>query len=480
MGFTVEPWAREWLENERKKGVRCLEIKVSNGNHYVYRSTSRYDPEKKGAKKVSEYLGSLDEETGFTPKEKDARKRTVVTSILETGTVRALDKAAGDLFDILRDSFPDNYDQLYALALMRCLNRTPMKRASSFWNKFENFRRLRPAMSPHSLSSMLDAVGSDRDAQNRVFSRIDMDCGELVMDLSEFFSSSDSMSFAESGYNPEHSDASQVNIMMVCSTDSGIPVMMHPLPGSVRDVGTICSTVREMGRHDVTLIMDRGFYSQGNVRTLKKSGVRFLMPLKRNNLMYGYVSVNEYDCFDYHRRLIRYGKSEHDGCWLYRFRDEVMATSEERTVFVKYNEGRLTMEEVEERKTVMGQMLILSDLDMEPEEIYLMYKRRDRVEKRFHTFKGTLHADSTYLRDNVSAYGHVFVSFLSMYILARLENIIRNAGMLCKVSVDDVLLEYSKAYAVKTDDGMIDYEIPKKLRELDGELGLNIFPILRS
>jgi transposase len=109
-----------------------------------------------------------------------------------------------------------------------------------------------------------------------------------------------------------------------------------------------------------------------------------------------------------------------------------------------------------------------------------MYKRRDSVEKRFHTFKGTLNADSSYLRDNVSAYGHIFVSFLSMYILARLEDRIRDAGLLNRYSVEDVLTEYSKSYAVRTDDGMLDYEVPKRLGELDRKLGLGIFPILRS
>jgi len=480
MGFTVEPWAKDWLEEQRRKGTKCLEIKVSNGNHYVYRSTSRYDSETKRAKKVSEYLGSLDKEQGLIPKEKDARKRPKTVSIKETGTVRILDKCGGDLFDILKANFPHNYDQLYALALMRCMRETPMKRASSYWERFENIRGLRPAMSPRSLSQMLEDVGENRNAQNRAFSKIDMECSELAFDLSEFFSASENMSFAEDGYNADHDDSPQINIAMVVSQRSGVPVMMRPLPGSVRDVRTVCSTVREMGREDITLIMDRGFHSDENMTVLGDSGLKFLMPVKRNSLLYDHVYYGEYDVFEYHERLIRFGKAEHDSHWLYLFRDESMAAREERTVFVRYKEGKLTMEEVEKRKRTMGQMIIISNADEDPEEIYLMYKRRDSVEKRFHTFKGTLDADSTYLRDNVSAYGHIFVSFLSMYILARLEDHIRGTGLLNKYSVEDVLTEYSKAFAVRTDDGMIDYEVPKKLEELDKKLGFDIFPILRS
>ncbi|MCL2608097.1 MAG: transposase [Methanomassiliicoccaceae archaeon] len=480
MGFTVEPWAKEWLKEQRKEGTKCLEIKVSNGNHYVYRSTSKYDPDTKGPKKVSEYLGSLDPEKGFVPKEKDARRRERTVSIRETGTVRLLDACAGELIHSLKRRFPENYDQLYALALMRCMNPTPLKRASSYWEKFDNIRHLRPAMSPKSLSQMLEDVGLERYAQDLVFNDIGTDCREVAIDLSEFFSASDGVSFAEKVYNADRDDSPQINIMMICTQDSGIPVMIRMMPGSVRDVKTICSTVKEMGRRDIIMVGDRGFYSEENLKVLEENGMKFIIPVKRNSSLYNVTNVNEYDFFEYRERLIRFGKIYHDGYWLYRFRDESMRAGEERTVFMKYKEGKLTKENAEEKKERMGQMLMVSNIDMTAEEAYLMYKRRDSVEKRFSTFRTTLEADACWLRDNVSVFGHVFVTFLSMYMIAHLEDRIRNAGLLSKYSPEDVMIEYSKAYAVERETGVVDYEIPKKLEELDKKLRLNIFPILRS
>jgi len=68
-----------------------------------------------------------------------------------------------------------------------------------------------------------------------------------------------------------------------------------------------------------------------------------------------------------------------------------------------------------------------------------MFKRRDKVEKRFRNFKSNLNADVCYLRDDLSVAGHVFVSFLSLYMLAQLEDRIRRADLLSKYSVYDVL-----------------------------------------
>ena len=480
MGFTVEPWAKRWLEEQRSKGEKCLEIKVSNGNHYVYRSTSRYDRETKKARKVSEYLGSLDEKEGFVPKERDARKRTRIVSIQETGVVRVLDECAGEMFDYLKAYFPDNYDQLYALAMVRCIGTVPLKRAASVWEKHENIRHIRPAMSPKSLSDMLESVGSDRLSQDRVFSRIGMASRELAMDLSEFFSSSDRVSYAEDGYNPEHEDIPQINISLIVAQETGIPLMIRCLPGSVRDVDTVCASIKELNREDVTLIMDRGFYSKQNMRVLDGSGLNFIFPVKRNSLLYHNVQINEYDTFEYHGRLIRYGKCRYDRHWAYRFKDESMRLGEERAAFGRYRAGEITKEELEDKQTRMGQMIMVSNLDLDPEEVYLMFKRRDKVEKRFRDFKSNLNADVCYLQDNASVAGHVFVSFLSLYMIANLEDRIRRADLLSKYSVYDVMHEYSKAYAVRMDDGMMDYEVPKKLQDLDAKLGFNIFPILRS
>jgi hypothetical protein len=39
----MEQWARDWLEGERAKGVKRLEIKVKGRNHYLYESTTHWD-----------------------------------------------------------------------------------------------------------------------------------------------------------------------------------------------------------------------------------------------------------------------------------------------------------------------------------------------------------------------------------------------------------------------------------------------------
>jgi len=356
MNFTVEPWAKKWLQEQRQKGTKCLEIKASNNKHYIYKSTTKYNPTTKKPQKTSTYQGTLDPKKGYTPKQKNNNKKTItkITSIKETGTIRLLTKCATQILTPLKENFPNNYDQLYTLAILRCINQTPLKRAATYWEKLENIQQIKPALSPKTLANMLQTIGADRDAQNKVFAKIDLDYAELAFDLTEFFSTSQTMSFAEKGYNKKHDNCPQINIVMAVTKDSGTPVMIRPLPGSIRDVKTLCTTIKEMNRKDLTLIMDRGFFSEEKLGVLHSFGLKFLLPVKRNSLLYSRVVVEEYNVFVYHGRLIRFGKQGYGNYWLYRFKDESMATVEERVVFMKYSEGVYSREQVEEKKRVMG------------------------------------------------------------------------------------------------------------------------------
>ncbi|MGC8871073.1 MAG: IS1634-like element ISFac6 family transposase, partial [Brevinematia bacterium] len=143
-------------------------------------------------------------------------------------------------------------------------------------------------------------------------------------------------------------------------------------------------------------------------------------------------------------------------------------------------ENKIGYDEFKERLSKAGRILIISNLNKNPEEIFEMYKSRDVVEKHFDTVKNMLRSDIMYLRDDYSVFGHIFVSFLSLYGYCRIENMLREKSLLNKKSPMDVIKEYSTVYMIEGDQKEIMTEVPKKVRELDEKLGTNIFPKNRS
>jgi len=55
----MEQGARDWLEEERTKGVKCLEINIKGKNHYVYDSTTHWNKIIKKRVKKFQYIGKL-------------------------------------------------------------------------------------------------------------------------------------------------------------------------------------------------------------------------------------------------------------------------------------------------------------------------------------------------------------------------------------------------------------------------------------
>jgi transposase len=91
-----------------------------------------------------------------------------------------------------------------------------------------------------------------------------------------------------------------------------------------------------------------------------------------------------------------------------------------------------------------------------------------------------------YLQDDESVFGHVFVSFLSLYIHCKLEQILKKGELNRKMTPIDLLFKYGKVYHVDLDhvdleDRSMVTEVPKKVRDLEERLGLDIFPkVVRS
>ena len=208
---------------------------------------------------------------------------------------------------------------------------------------------------------------------------------------------------------------------------------------------------------------------------LDEKNLGYVLGAKRYSTLYREpVQLDRF--FIYQDRLIKCGSASVDKRWIYRFEDTEMRVEEEKNLHQRVLEGQMTMEELAEKLPKSGHVLILSSMNAEPEKIYNLYKRRDAVEKMFDSYKNVLNADRTFLRDDASIFGHVFIAFLSLYAYCRIENLIRKAGLLDRLCPADVLLEFSKVYKVDTGDRMMFSDIPKGVAELDRKLGTNIFP----
>jgi transposase len=380
-----------------------------------------------------------------------------------------------DLEPLLREGFPENWEEIYALSKLRVTGNVPLKRADSAWQKLYNIESIDPNLKPKNLSKVLHNVGTNREGQRVVFKRLLDQSEQLVYDLSYMFSRSVSISQAEKGYNKDRIHIPQINIALLCSADTGLPTMIRSLPGSVKDITTLSNSLLELDIRGKVLILDRGFFSEDVLNFLNGSKISYLIPARRNSHYYD-TRIHLDDHFRYHERLIRCGSRMCENKHLYLFEDQVLMLEERNTLYDKLDAGKINKVELREEMKKSGRILIISNRKMSEQEAYELYKRRESVEKMFDTYKSTLSADRLYLQDDESVFGHVFIAFLSLYAYCKLELLLKKAGLNKKITPLDLIFEFSKVYYINFGESGKVMEIPKKIRDIEAKLGLNIFP----
>jgi transposase len=472
----MEQWAKDWLEGERAKGTKRLEIKNRGPKHYVYESTTHWDSVLKKRVKTSNYKGKLDPEQGFIEsKGMNGLDFGPIRNVTEYGNAMLLREAMEDLKPLLMTAFPNNWEAIYALSMIRTCGNVPLKRCKVVWEKLYNPDMISANMNPGAVSKLLRTVGVDREAQDIVFRGILDHSEQLIYDLSTMFSRSMSILQAEKGYNKDKIHLPQINLALLCSADTGFPTMIKSVPGSVRDISTLANTIREMNISGKTLVLDRGFFSEDVIKKLSELKIDFVLPTRRNSHYYD-VRIHLTEHFMYHKRLIECGKRSVDDIVIYKFEDLDLKLEETKTLYLRLDEGKIDKNELREKLKNAGTILILSNKDMPEQAMYELYKKRERVEKLFDTYKNVLDADRLYLQDDESVFGHVFISFLSLYAYCKLESLLKKAGLNGKISPLDLLLQYSKVFHLEIGDKGLISEIPKKLRDLEKKIGTHVFP----
>jgi len=474
----MDEWAKAWLTEQRKQGKKGIEVKEISNNHYVYHSTTYWDKGLKKRRKISEYIGKLDRTKGLIEGVKRSITATNLRGIKEYGNAVLFDRLLVDMRSCLADAFENSWEEVYALAITRSTGYLPLKRVRDAWDKIYDVQGIKPNLDAKNLSHVLKAVGSDSRAQESVFKALSEKDKNLIYDLSTILTRS-SINFAELGYNKYKIHVPQINIALFCSLETGLPTMIRTVPGSVRDIKSLYNSIIEAKKEGGTIVLDRGFFSKDAIKFLLEKKINFILPARRNSRLYE-TEVDLDNHLFYHKRLIKCNKTKVNDIFLYLYEDQQLMLEENVTLYQKLDDGKIDTNELIEAQKHAGKILIVSNLNLDEKSIFMQYKSRDRIEKLFDTYKNVLQADILYLQDNESVFGHIFISFLSLYTYTKIEMALKKADLLSNMSPKDVLLELSKIYLVELNDCNLISEIPRKLEKLDEKLGLDLFPKNRS
>ncbi len=469
MGCGPDQWAKDWLMEQRSQGRTGLTVERRGEMHIVKWATTKWDPETKKRRKVSEYRGVLRPD-GTLVEPRPQRSRVEADRIVDSGNARLLSVYVKRILPDLQFAFPNDYREIVELAVARILNRGELSKAGRCWNRLEDVLGLRPNTSPKSLSETLERVGSARGAQGLFFSRLEKEDQEMAIDMSVIFSRAEGAAMLKTGYNRFRLSCPQFNLLMCCGLASGRPRYMRVVPGNMKE-GCAVTMLDEFDIEDGTLlVMDRGYHDRKLLEAIRDRDLHYLVAVRRNSKLYSRTDTDE-GIFRWRDSAVRYGHSRvSDTEWAYRF-ENLDHRNDELVDSLKAREmGRDRDLELDKA----GNFVMVCSEEMDPEEVYRLYKSRCSVEEFFDSAKNVLDADRTYMRDDAHVMGHLFITFVAALLRFEISRLIDEADLASSYTPEDVLDVYATMKVV-TGNADIRQIVPKDVRDLDARLGVFLY-----
>lgn len=449
----------DWVEKHRGEGK---EIKMIGGRYYL--TSYEYRTVDGRRKKVSTgTLGTIRPEGLIPSCKKGQTIRSQVTAPLEYGASFLLESLGNDILSNLNETFSSKLsNQIFEMAKIGLVSPSPFKRMELIYsNSYDS--RLRPnlPLSPSTITSVLNEIGSNREAQLNFMRKYYDGTEFIIFDGTRLVSHS----LGEKGYNHCNIDDPQMNLQYCFSLrPEKKPIYFKGFTGDKTDISILKTCIRESGLNNMIFIADKGYYSGSNAEKLTKNGISYIMPVKRcdKRIDYAFIDMSSMDGFDgffsFQSRPIFYKTIQRASAAGAKGTDAKGETEEPKpseTIVLYFDQkmrGKEIMDstcgkdggidDLKERKfRSMGTIALATTIKEEktPKEIYEIYKERELIEDANDAYKKVMRKNASYLQNTNSYYGWLFINHITLLLYYRVYNKIKEKGMTSKYSVADVI-----------------------------------------
>ena len=294
----------------------------------------------------------------------------------------------------------------------------------------------------------------------------------ISYDSTNMNTSSVGIELAEVGHPKVDEDLPQVNLSLAINQKESLPLFYELYPGSNIDNSQLKHMVdrlKEYGYKDIGVILDRGYYSRGNINYLKDNGYDYLLMVKTNNevisslikeLRYSLPKakhfIEEHNVYGTSKKVSLY-EGDKKKNYVHIYFDSTRAADETKDLLRKQStlskeldshikehhkkddlkksypsfklkadkEGYLKSYEtndsyLDELSDTLGFFSIITSSDMSASKALDIYRDRDTVEKLFESLKSEMDYKKFKVSSAASLRGKTFIIFIASIIRSRI------------------------------------------------------------
>jgi transposase len=458
----------EWATKHRVPGTELKKIK---GGYYLYAVKSAYDPMQKRSKKVSlGIIGRISEKDGLIPSDKAQLKAQ-----LKSGTLtikKVLDKEYGfscflhqqmqkEIFPALKKHFPEDWSLILSMAYCRIVYQAPLKNIP-FHLSCSSLPELLGLDCPDekTVSQLLRKIGKERNNMVLYMRSFEEDGDYVLVDATDIACNSANISLSQKGYNSDMSFEPQVTLLYIYSAKQHKPLFFRLVPGNIKDVSILKNALIESGIKNVVFISDKGFFSEANVIRLDELLMRYIIPLRRDNVAINYDLLKDIETkpsfFKFRNRYIFHTSYTHEGKQICLFLDGRLRENEKTDYLNRITTlpEQYTVKKYQEKIKAMGTIALLhngSEIE-KAEDIYEQYKSRGEIEQFFDCYKNTIDAYVSHMQNEDALHGWFFINHIAMQITYDLFQKLKTQKLTKKHSIKDVILHLSQVRRVQINE----------------------------
>jgi len=477
----------KWATQHRLPGT---ELRLFNNKYYLYEVSSRWNPEKGRAQKITgKFLGRITKEEGLVRSEKRILQDKVSkgveikkVSVKEYGASYFLRQEGKIMIETLESLFPGQGNLIYTAAFLRLMYQSPIKNMGIYANEsfIGDFAGKR--IDDKVISALLRQIGSNRIPLVDYMKQFIDGRDQVLIDMTHMITYSQMMSMPKKGYKKPMDYRPQVNLLYIFSYSQRTPSYYRLVPGNIKEVKAFALSLKESGLIDAVVIGDKGFYSKPNIEQLKTEKLQYIIPLRRSSSLIDYKPIDMpkkkgmHGFFEFEKRFIWYYSYKTTGNNVVTFLDEQLKLSEQSDYLQRINAERegYTIEGFRLKQHTFGTLTMIYDAQYNEEEIYSSYKSRANIEVMFDAGKNILQMDCSYMQNEHALEGWMFIHHLALQLYYKIYNKLLQTKLLSKYSVSDILLLLSTIRKVNISNQWYLAETTKPTQAILEKLNIHI------
>jgi transposase len=400
------------------------------------------------------------------------------------------------LLDVLQESFPTMWREIFTIASYLVAADKPLMYCEDWLD--DNYWMEAINLSSQRISEFFMKFGfRERIDFFRKWSKLISERECFALDITSVSSYSKQISDCEWGHNRDNEKLPQINLCLLLGEKSRLPVFQTYYSGSLSDVVTLEATLNEfigvVGKKRITVIMDKGFYSQKNVNMLIEKDVKFLVGVPFSNAFAKQIVLEESENIESIdnaiktsgapirgvKQILKWGAEETD-LHIFAFFDAVKALKERNELYddvlkaqdiakhdpynkeykddidkyliVKPNNNsskksydvKIRNDVVEEELLTAGWFILMSNYYKKSQKVLDRYRMKDVVEKGFCKYKNNIGLKRLRVHNDKRAQNKEFITFIALIMYATIHNVMKKEDLYKTMTVDKLLLTLAK------------------------------------